>query len=100
AAHIYDRVAVMSELHRQRALAGKATLLVDLGKLESALALFEILRAEQPDDLDVAEGRARALAELGRTDEATAEYRRFVALATSRSDLRVRAALLWINAHG
>jgi len=99
AAKIYDRVSVMPDPHRWSALVGKAALLVDLGNLESALALFDILRAERPSDLDVAEGRARVLAELGRTDEAAAEYRHFVALATSRSDLRVRAAQLWLEHH-
>ena len=69
--------------------------LLALGKPGDALAIFEQLA----DDADAAEGAARALAQLGRTAEAAEAYRRFIALAASGSDLRVRAAQLWLSEH-
>lgn len=96
---IFDRVARMPGPNRHRALVGKAELLIDLGDIESALAVLEVVIAERPNELDAIEARARALERLGRTDEAIAEYRRFVALAASRSDVRVRAAQLWLEEH-
>nr|MBA3499747.1 tetratricopeptide repeat protein [Deltaproteobacteria bacterium] len=99
AIEIYDRIAQLADPHRHTALVGKASAFLDSGKLESALALFELLCNEKPNDGDASEGRARALEQAGRTGEAAAEYRRFVALATSRSDVRVRAAQLWLERH-
>lgn len=93
----YDR-ASRSKPHRHVALVGKATVLVE-NSAESALAIFDALCAEQPTDADASEGRARALEKLGRLGEAAAEFRRFIALATSGSDLRVRAAADWLRDH-
>jgi tetratricopeptide (TPR) repeat protein len=100
AVQIYDRIAQLADPHRHTALVGKASVLLDLGKLESALALFDLLCSEKPNDSDASEGRARALEKAGRVGEAAAEYRRFVALATSRSDARVRAAQRWLESNG
>lgn len=97
AAAIYDRLALLPDPHRHVALRGKAGILFERGSFESALALFDLLCAEKPTDADASEGRARTLERLGRLGEAAAEYRRFVALARSRSDLRVRAAQLWLE---
>lgn len=94
---IYERLA--SGPHRHAALLGKAAVLLERGSAESALALFDLLCSETPTDADSSEGRARALEKLGRLGEAAAEYRRFVAIATSRSDLRVRVAQLWLEQH-
>jgi len=99
AAHVYDEVASRWPEHRFAALLGKANALLDFGYHESALAMFDQLVAEKPTDLDASEGRARALDKLGRTGEAAAEFRRFVSLATSGSDLRVRVAQAWLDAH-
>jgi tetratricopeptide (TPR) repeat protein len=44
-AQIYDRVASMPDPHRHGAHVGKAGVLLDLGKLDSALALFELVCA-------------------------------------------------------
>ena len=96
---IYGRVAQLAEPHRHAALVGKASAWLELGKLESALALFDLLCTEKPTDGDASEGRARALEQAGRITEAAAEYRRFVSLATSRSDVRVRAAQVWLATH-
>jgi tetratricopeptide (TPR) repeat protein len=85
---VYDALEATS--HRVAALVGKATALLDLGRTGDALSIFEQL----PDDADAAEGQARALAALGRHDDAAEAYRRFIALASSGSDLRVRAAQL------
>jgi tetratricopeptide (TPR) repeat protein len=85
---VYDLLEATG--HRSAALVGKATALLDLGRTGDALSIFEQL----PDDADAAEGRARALEQLGRLDEAAEAYRRFIALASSGSDLRVRAAQL------
>jgi tetratricopeptide (TPR) repeat protein len=99
ALEIYDRIASMPDPHRHNALVGKATLLLDQRKFDVALALFDVLCAEKPNDIDASEGRARTLEQLGRVDEASAEYRRCVAIATKRSDIRVRAAELWLDQH-
>lgn len=99
AVEIYDRVALKPDPYRHNAFVGKASVLLDLGRLKSAVALFVLLCAEKPNDIDASEGRARALEHVGRTDEAAGEYRRFVSLATSRSDVRVRAAQLWLDQH-
>jgi len=85
---VYDQLEATS--HKTAALVGKATALLDLGRTGDALSIFEQL----PDDADAAEGAARALELLGRHDEAAEAYRRFIALASSGSDLRVRAAQL------
>ncbi len=91
-----DAIAVYNELeatsHRTAALVGKATALLEQGRAGDALSIFEQL----PDDADAAEGQARALEALGRVDEAAEAYRRFIALASSGSELRVRAAQLWL----
>jgi Flp pilus assembly protein TadD len=94
---IYDRAAT-SQSHCYAALLGKASLLVEQ-RTESALAIFEDLCAQAPTDPDPCEGRARALEKLGRLGEAAAEFRRFISLATSRSDIRVRAAADWLRDH-
>ncbi len=99
ASAIFERVASAPFPYRQRALVGKAELLLDAGAHESALALFDVVCAEAPSDLDASEGRAQALERLGRVGEAAAEYRRFVGLANARADLRVRAAQQWLDAH-
>jgi tetratricopeptide (TPR) repeat protein len=87
---VCDRLVATS--HRVPALVGKATALLELGKPGDALDIF----AQLPDDADAAEGAARALEMLGRVDEAAQAYRRFIALASSGSELRVRAAELWL----
>ncbi len=63
--------------HRRDALVGQATVLLELDRLSAtrdrateALALFELALRDAPDDLDIADGRARALAQLGRGAEA------------------------------
>jgi tetratricopeptide (TPR) repeat protein len=84
---VYDQVEATS--HRTAALVGKASALLELGRAGDALAIVE-----QLDDADAAELQARALETLGRLDEAAAAYRRFIALASSGSNLRVRAAQL------
>lgn len=91
ALEIYDRLVATS--HRMTALVGKGLVLLELGRAGDALAIFEQLPR---DDADAAEGEARALEVLGRLDEAAEAYRRFIALASSGSDLRVRAAELWL----
>jgi tetratricopeptide (TPR) repeat protein len=96
ALEVYDRIGGE---HRFTALLGKARTLLDLGRDQSALALFDELVAEKPTDAEASEGRARALEKLGRVGEAAAEYRRFIALATAGSDLRVRAAQAWLDDH-
>ena len=96
---IYDRLAGMADPHRHHALVGKAGVLLDQGHLESALALFDLLCAEQPTDPEASEGRAHALERANRLGEAAAEFRRFLSLATSRSDVRVRSAQLWLDEH-
>ena len=97
AAAIYDRVALLPDPQRHAALIGKAGVLFERGSFESALALLDLLCTEKPTDAEASEGRARTLERLGRVGEAAAEYRRFVALASSRSDVRVRAAHLWLE---
>lgn len=87
---VYDGLAATS--HRTAALVGKGLALLELDRLGDALSILEQL----PDDADAAEGAARALEALGRIDEAAEAYRRFIALASSGSDLRVRAAQLWL----
>jgi tetratricopeptide (TPR) repeat protein len=98
ALQIYDRIAQLADPHRHAALVAKAGVLLSLGHRDSALALFDLVCSEKPNDVDASEGRARALEQAGRTGEAAAEYRRFISLATSRSDVRVRAAQLWLDA--
>jgi tetratricopeptide (TPR) repeat protein len=65
----YD-VAVGSADHRVEALVGKAAALLELDRAAESLQLFDLVLRETPDDLDVIDGRARALARLGRNDEA------------------------------
>jgi tetratricopeptide (TPR) repeat protein len=93
---VYDRIG---DEHRFTAHLGKASTLLELDRDESALALYDALVAEKPSDAEASEGRARALEKLGRIGEAAAEYRRFISLATAGSDLRVRAAQEWLDAH-
>ncbi len=100
AMQVYERVAQMPEPYRRRALVGQATVMLEEAKLESALAMFDRVCAEAPTDVDASEGRARVLELLNRDAEAAAEYRRFISLATSRSDVRVRVAQLWLAEHG
>jgi tetratricopeptide (TPR) repeat protein len=97
ALEVYDRIT--NDAHRVTALLGKATTLLDLGRDEAALAILDQLVAERATDAEASEGRARALEKLGRIGEAAAEYRRFISLATAGSDLRVRAAQEWLDAH-
>ena len=99
ALEIYDRIALMPDPHQHDALVAKATVLLDQGTLDGALALFDTLCAQKPNDVDASEGRARSLEQLGRIEEASDEYRRCVAIATKRSDIRVRAAELWLAQH-
>jgi len=94
---IYDRYLDTS--HRKTALIGKAGALLDTGRIESALALFDVAVAEAPHDLDACEGRARTLDTLGRTAEAAAEFRRFVDLGRGGANLRVRVAQIWLDRH-
>ncbi|NVB81549.1 MAG: tetratricopeptide repeat protein [Kofleriaceae bacterium] len=96
---VYDRVTLAPPPHRQQALVGKAGLMLAAGALVSALSLFDVACAEAPTDLDASEGRAQTLERLGRLGEAAAEYRRFVGLASSRADLRVRVAKQWLDDH-
>jgi tetratricopeptide (TPR) repeat protein len=95
----YDRIALLPDPHRHDALVAKATVLLDQGSLDASLALFDVLCAQKPNDLAASEGRARVLEHLGRIAEASDEYRRCVAMATKRSDLRVRSAELWLAQH-
>ncbi len=88
---VYDALEATS--HRTAALVGKATALLELGRAGDALSIFEQL----PNDTDAAEGQARALEQLGRLDDAAEAYRRFIALASSGSALRVRAAQLALD---
>jgi tetratricopeptide (TPR) repeat protein len=88
---VYDQLAATS--HATAALVGKATALFELGRTGDALSIVEQLR----DDADAAELQARALEHLGRVNEAAEAYRRFIALASSGSDLRVRAAQLALD---
>lgn len=94
---IYERY--LDSAHRTAALIGKAGALLDTGRIESALALFEVAVAETPQDLDACEGRARTLDTLGRTSEAAAEFRRFVELGRRGANLRVRVAQIWLERH-
>lgn len=94
---IYDRLAEGPS--RPRALLAKAELLLRTGSTTTALAMLDALAAEQPTDVHVIESRARALERLGRLGEAAAEFRRFISLSTSRSDIRVRAAHDWLRDH-
>jgi tetratricopeptide (TPR) repeat protein len=88
---VYDQLAATS--HRSAALVGKANALLELGRAGDALSIVEQL----PDDADAAEVQARALEALQRVEEAAEAYRRFIALASSGSDLRVRAAQLALD---
>jgi tetratricopeptide (TPR) repeat protein len=81
------------------AMVGKATTLFELGQYDAALAYFDALVAERSGDTDACEGRARTLEKLGRLGEAAAEFRRLVSLTNAESNLRVRAAKLWLDAH-
>jgi Flp pilus assembly protein TadD len=78
---------------------GKATVLLEQGQHESALAMFDALLAEDARDLEACEGRARTLDKLGRVGEAAAAFRRFVSLADAGAKLRVRVAQLWLDQH-
>ncbi len=93
AAEIYERIASRDPEHRHAALLGRAHMLSELGEPDLALELFDALRAERPDDLDVIEGRAWVLDRLGRSEDAKVEFRRYVALNQGRSDRRVRTTL-------
>ncbi len=78
------------ELGQGRAATlGKAHALLGLGRATDALALFE---ASDEDDLEALEGRALALAALGRTGEAEEAHAKLVAASGGRSELRVAAA--------
>ena len=92
---IYDRIT--STEHRATALAGKASTLLAAGRADDALAT---LAAADPDDPDVLECRIRILERLGRADEVAATLARFIAIAATRSDLRVRAAQLSTSSSG
>lgn len=88
----YDRVT--AEPHRPAALVGKASVLLVRGRPEDALTEIDAALALEPEHADAIECRSRILEQLGRREEAQQELRRFVAIATARSDLRVRAARL------
>ncbi len=65
------------------------------GQYDAALAGFETLRAEYPDDVDYAFARAQALIELGRNDEAADELDAAIAMAPDYEDVwRTRYNLL------
>lgn len=73
------------------ALLGKADALLALGHPEESLTLFDRVSAERKDLTESLEGRARALKQLGRNEEADVAFKQYVEIAGQRSDLRVRS---------
>ena len=88
---IYDRVLTLGDEHRHAALLGKAHALLESGRAEEALSLFERVSAERKDLTEALDGRARALKQLGRIKEADEAFKQYVAIAGQRSELRVRS---------
>ena len=88
---IYDRVLTLGDEHRHAALLGKADALLELGRPEESLSLFERVSEERKDLTEALDGRARALKQLGRNEEADEAFRQYVAIAGQRSELRVRS---------
>lgn len=86
----YDRVVGLGGPHLQAALLGKADVLLETGEAELALRVFERVLAERPGLRDATEGRARALHELGRFNEAEVAMQQYVSAIGDRADLRVR----------
>jgi tetratricopeptide (TPR) repeat protein len=84
----YDRVATLSPEHEREASLGKAHALLGLDRADEALIVFERVGAGAAD-LDAIEGRALALEQLGRADEADELLRTVVSTSGSRSSLRV-----------
>jgi tetratricopeptide (TPR) repeat protein len=95
-AEVYERASTLSGENRYPAMIGRACALLELGRPADALDVFDVVRRENPGNVDAFEGRARALEQLGRKGEAAEEFRRFVAAAGATSDLRVRSAQLWL----
>ncbi len=95
-ARVYERATTLSVEHRCPAMIGRAGALLELGHPAEALEVFDVVRRENPGNVDALEGRARALEQLGRKAEAAEEFRRFVAAAGATSELRVRSAQLWL----
>ena len=65
------------------------------GKLDAALAAFELLRADYPEDVDYAFARAQVLVRLGRDAEAAEQLDAAIAMAPAYEDIwRARYRLL------
>ena len=69
----------------------RARCLLQLVRIDDALTVVDAVLAVDPDHLDAIELRAQVFVHLGRTEDADAEYRRFIARAEAASDPRVRA---------
>ncbi len=74
---------------RAVALIGVARMLLELGRTEAALVAVDHLAGVSPGELEVLELRARALEQLGRSDEAVAERTRLAEQTTIRSQARI-----------
>lgn len=88
----FDDAAALDDAHAGRAVLGKAYVMLEQDRAAEALALFERLRAERPELADALDGRARALAQLGRDGEAEQAFAHTVAAVERGSGLRVRSA--------
>ncbi len=88
---IYDLVLTLGEEHRHSALLGKADALLESGRADESLCLFERVSAERKESSEALEGRARALQRLGRIAEADTLFKQYVAMAGHRSELRNRS---------
>ncbi len=75
--------------HVDEARLGLARVTIDRGKPDAALAILDALLVTRPRDLGVLEARARCLDLLGRTDEASAAMKAFVAAVELASDIRL-----------
>ncbi len=78
--------------HRVAALTAISTALLDLDRADAALSAIDHLIAAAPAAVVALELRARALQQLGRTDEAEAERKRFAQQMAVRSEVLVRQA--------
>jgi predicted Zn-dependent protease len=86
----------VSEFHRggrarAHARLGQARALLALDRAADALALLDPLIRERPELDDVLDLRARALSQLGRTDEAEAQRAEYMRAIVQRSERRVRS---------
>ena len=88
---IYDRVLTLGDEQRHAALLGKGDALLASGRPEESLRLFDQVSAERKDLTESIDGRARALKQLGRNEEADEAFKQYVAIAGQRSELRVRS---------